>query len=64
LNNDQYKPVSAKQLEKSSVLVNGREAPLQAGMAVVVEINTGRRRVIEYLMSPLLEHLDESLRER
>jgi multidrug efflux pump subunit AcrA (membrane-fusion protein) len=64
LNNDQYKPVSAKQLEKSSVLVNGREAPLQAGMAVVAEINTGRRRVIEYLMSPLLEHLDESLRER
>jgi hemolysin D len=33
-------------------------------MAVVAEINTGRRRVIEYLMSPLLEHLDESLRER
>ena len=52
------------QLEKSSVLVNGREIPLQAGMAVVAEINTGRRRVIEYLMSPLLEHLDESLRER
>jgi hemolysin D len=52
------------QLEKSSVEVNGREIPLQAGMAVTAEINTGRRRVIEYLMSPLIEHVNESLRER
>jgi len=52
------------QLEKSSVEVNGREVPLQAGMAVTAEINTGRRRVIEYLMSPLLEHVHESMRER
>jgi hemolysin D len=51
-------------LEKSSVEVNGREVPLQAGMAVTAEINTGRRRVIEYLMSPLLEHVHESMRER
>jgi hemolysin D len=33
-------------------------------MAVTAEINTGRRRVIEYLMSPLLEHVHESMRER
>jgi hemolysin D len=52
------------QLEKSSIEVNGREVPLQAGMAVTAEINTGRRRVIEYLMSPLLEHVHESMRER
>lgn len=52
------------QLEKSSVEVNGRDIPLQAGMAVTAEINTGRRRVIEYLMSPLIEHVNESLRER
>jgi hemolysin D len=52
------------QLEKSSVEVNGREVPLQAGMAVTAEINIGRRRVIEYLMSPLLEHVHDSMRER
>ena len=52
------------QLETSSVPVNGREIPLQAGMAVTAEINTGHRRVIEYLMSPLIEHVNESLRER
>ncbi|MFM7657737.1 MAG: hypothetical protein ACKO5Z_04020 [Burkholderiaceae bacterium] len=44
--------------------VNGRNVPLQPGMAVTAEINTGKRRVIEYLLSPLVEHVSESLRER
>lgn len=52
------------QLEKSVVDVNGRNVPLQPGMAVTAEINTGKRRVIEYLLSPLVEHVSESLRER
>jgi hemolysin D len=29
-----------------------------------VEIKTGTRRIIEYLMSPLLRYRQESLRER
>ena len=33
-------------------------------MAVTVEINTGERRIIDYLLSPLLRHTQESLRER
>jgi hemolysin D len=37
---------------------------LAPGMAVTVEIKTGRRRLIEYLMSPLLRYRQESLRER
>ncbi|MFM7760448.1 MAG: HlyD family efflux transporter periplasmic adaptor subunit [Burkholderiaceae bacterium] len=52
------------QLEKSVVDVNGRNVPLQPGMVVTAEINTGKRRVIEYLLSPLVEHVSESLRER
>jgi hemolysin D len=52
------------QLEKSVVDVNGRNVTLQQGMAVTAEINTGKRRVIEYLLSPLVEHVSESLRER
>jgi hemolysin D len=52
------------QLEKSYLGVNGHQVPLQAGMAVTAEINTGQRRVIEYLLSPVLEHVNESLRER
>jgi hemolysin D len=30
-----------------------RATPLTPGMAVTVEIKTGRRRIIEYLLSPL-----------
>lgn len=44
--------------------IEGRPLPLHPGMAVVAEIKTGRRRVIEYFLSPLLEHTSESLRER
>jgi hemolysin D len=33
-------------------------------MAVTVEIKTGQRRIIEYVMSPLLRYKQESLRER
>jgi hemolysin D len=37
---------------------------LAPGMAVTVEIKTGTRRVIEYLLSPLLRYKQEALRER
>jgi hemolysin D len=39
----------------------GERAP---GMAVTVEIKTGKRRVIEYLLSPLLRYRQEAMRER
>ena len=34
------------------------------GMAVTVEVKTGKRRVIEYFLSPLMKVTNESLRER
>jgi len=33
-------------------------------MAVTAEIKTGQRRIIEFLLSPLLRYKQESLRER
>ncbi len=51
-------------VERSVIQVNGRDMPLHPGMAVVAEIKTGRRRVIEYFLSPLMENTSESLRER
>ena len=51
-------------LDKSSIQVNGRDMPLGPGMSVRVEIKTGTRRVIEYIMNPLLQHARESLNER
>ena len=44
--------------------VEDKTVNLSAGMAVTVEIKTGKRRVIEYFLSPLLQHGNESLRER
>ena len=51
-------------LDQSTIQVESRQVNLSPGMAVTVEIKTGQRRVIEYLVSPLLKSAKESLRER
>src|SRR6218665_1592228 len=51
-------------MEKASIDVDGQPVRLSPGMAVSVEIKTGKRRVIEYFLSPLMQHTSESLRER
>lgn len=52
------------QLDRQTIPVNGHEVKLSPGMEVSVEVKTGKRRVIEYFLSPLLQYSDESLRER
>ena len=37
---------------------------LSPGMAVTTEIKTGSRRIISYLLSPLVKYMHESMRER
>jgi hemolysin D len=37
---------------------------LSPGMAVTAEIKTGSRRIISYLLSPLMKYKQESLHER
>ncbi|MBX3306261.1 MAG: HlyD family type I secretion periplasmic adaptor subunit [Nitrospira sp.] len=51
-------------MDRSTVSVDGKRVNLSPGMAVTVEIKTGERRIIEYLLSPLLKAAQESLRER
>jgi len=51
-------------LSESTIIVDGTEVNLTPGMVVSVEIKTGKRRVIEYFLSPLIQHTRESLRER
>lgn len=51
-------------LARGTIPVEGKLVHLSPGMAVTVEIKTGRRRLIEYLLSPVLKSLQESLRER
>ncbi|WP_426422609.1 HlyD family type I secretion periplasmic adaptor subunit [Bradyrhizobium genosp. A] len=51
-------------LSQTQMLVDDRMVDVEPGMAVTVEIKTGRRRIIEYLLSPLMRYRHESLRER
>jgi hemolysin D len=51
-------------LDRPSIWVDGQDMPLTPGMTANVEIKTGTRRVIEYVLSPLIQHGRESLRER
>jgi hemolysin D len=51
-------------LDRTRMQVEGRLVNLSPGMAVTVEIKTGSRRIISYLLSPLAKYTAESLRER
>jgi hemolysin D len=51
-------------LDRTQMQVEDRSVNLSPGMAVTVEIKTGARRIISYLLSPLLRYKHESLRER
>jgi hemolysin D len=51
-------------LDQGFIEVDGRKAPLSAGLATSAEIKTGTRRVIEYVLSPLVQHMHEALHER
>ena len=51
-------------LDRAAMQVDERVVDLAPGMAVTVEIKTGSRRILDYLLSPLLRYRQESLRER
>lgn len=52
------------QARKGSMNIDGADFPLSPGMAVTVEIKTGKRRILEYLFSPLVETASHAMRER
>jgi hemolysin D len=51
-------------LDRAQMDVDGRPVKLGPGMAVTVEVKTGSRRIISYLLSPLARYKHEVLRER
>lgn len=51
-------------LAHNTINVDGKPIRLTPGMNVTAEIKTGKRRVIEYLLSPVQSYAKESLRER
>lgn len=51
-------------LNDTTIDVDGKPIKLSPGMNLTAEIKTGKRRVIEYLLSPVQRTATESLRER
>jgi hemolysin D len=51
-------------LDRSKMQIDDRMVNLSAGMAATVEIKTGSRMILSYLLSPLLRYRQETLRER
>lgn len=51
-------------MKDSAIRVGDRLVSLTPGMAVTVEVKTGTRRLIEFVLSPLLRYRSEGLRER
>jgi len=51
-------------MAKTTMWVNDRVVNLSPGMAVTVEVDMGKRRLIEFLLTPLLRYQDEGLQER
>lgn len=51
-------------LEDNKIKADGQIVQLKPGMSVTAEIKTGKRRVIEYLLSPVMKYMNESMRER
>lgn len=64
LSNRELSYVARISLDRVQMQVEEGFADLQPGMAVTVEIKTGSRRIISYLLSPLLRYGQESMRER
>jgi hemolysin D len=51
-------------LSSNTIDVDGKRIKLSPGMNLTAEIKTGKRRVIDYLLSPVQTYAQESMRER
>jgi hemolysin D len=51
-------------LNSTTIDVDGKPIKLSPGMNLTAEIKTGKRRIIEFLLSPVQKASNESLRER
>jgi hemolysin D len=51
-------------LARNVIKIDEKVLTLSAGLTMTAEIKTGRRRVAEYLLSPLRAQTSESIRER
>ncbi|TAU35286.1 HlyD family type I secretion periplasmic adaptor subunit [Rhizobium leguminosarum] len=52
------------ELERNTIVADGQTINLSPGMAVTAEIKTGRRRILEYVFSPIVEVAESAMHER
>ncbi|MCF6268030.1 MAG: HlyD family type I secretion periplasmic adaptor subunit [Desulfuromusa sp.] len=50
--------------KKNTLIVDGVETPISAGMSVIAEVKVGKRRIIEFFIYPLIKYLDEGVSVR
>ncbi len=50
--------------EKNYLIVKGKKEYLSAGMSVTAEMKTGKRRVVNFFIYPLIKYLDEGMSVR
>ncbi len=51
-------------LNKKDLLVDGNNLELTPGLSIVAEIKTEKRRIIDYLLSPINEYTSNAMREK
>ena len=51
-------------LNKKQLLVDGEQIELTPGLSIVAEIKTDKRRIIDYLLSPINEYTSNAMREK
>jgi hemolysin D len=51
-------------LQPGSLDIDGRLGSLLPGMSIKAEILTGKRRIIDFMLAPLREHMHDAMRER
>jgi hemolysin D len=52
------------QLDNRFIRVGGKDVPLSPGMSVSVDVDTGSRRILEYLFSPIVDITASAMHER
>lgn len=50
--------------EQTSLVIDGKDTPVSAGMGVTAEIKVGKRRIIEFFIYPLIKYMDEGISVR
>ena len=48
----------------SFLLIEGKRQPLQTGMTLTAEIKVGKRRIIEFIIYPLIKYMHEGMSVR